>query len=46
VKPLEMDFSEAEYFDEEDRLSTIAAAQSKANSKETWMKRVKYMIFG
>ncbi|KAJ5150102.1 Amino acid/polyamine transporter I [Penicillium atrosanguineum] len=46
VKPLEMDFSEAEYFDEEDRLNAIAAEQEKPTGKETWTKRVKYMLFG
>lgn len=41
-----MDFSEAEYFDEEDRLNAIAAAQEKSTGKETWIKRAKYMVFG
>jgi hypothetical protein len=45
-----MDFTEAEYFDEEDRLNAIQAAQEqeqeKSTGKETWIKRAKYMVFG
>lgn len=50
VRPVEMDFTEAEYFDEEDRLNAIQAAQEqeqeKWTGKEAWIKRAKYMVFG
>lgn len=45
-----MDFSEARFFDEEERLNAIAAeqqAQENTNEKSlSWVKRVRYLIFG
>lgn len=44
-----MDFSEARYFDEEERLEAIAAeqqAQEKSTEKTTWVKRARYLVFG
>ena len=44
-----MDFSEAIYFDEEERLDAIAAeqrAQEKSDEKVTWVKRARYLVFG
>jgi hypothetical protein len=44
-----MDFSEARFFDEEERLDAIAAeqqAQEKANKKLNWVKRARYLVFG
>ncbi|KAJ6155330.1 hypothetical protein N7470_005896 [Penicillium chermesinum] len=48
VKPIDMDFSEAHYFDEEDRLHAIAAEEKKAQmgEKVTWIKRARYLVFG
>jgi hypothetical protein len=45
-----MDFSEAHYFDEEERLEAIAAEQRAQedlpSEKETWVKRARYLVFG
>ncbi|KAJ5281795.1 Amino acid/polyamine transporter I [Penicillium angulare] len=48
VKAKDMDFSAAEYFDEEDRLDEMAiqAQGSMLSEKSTWIKRVRYVIFG
>ncbi|KAJ5923875.1 Amino acid/polyamine transporter I [Penicillium verhagenii] len=45
VKYTEMDFSAAQYFDEEDRLNDTGD-QEKSSSKTEWLKRIRYMIFG
>ncbi|KAJ6014143.1 hypothetical protein N7540_008734 [Penicillium herquei] len=44
----EMDFSPAEYFDEEDRLNEIAAQQQESTytEKGIWVKRARYLVFG
>lgn len=44
-----MDFSAAQYFDEEDRLNEMASQEQEQGAKagkEAWIKRVRYMIFG
>lgn len=44
-----MDFSEARFFDEEERLDAIAAeqqAQEKPNEQANWLKRARYLVFG
>lgn len=42
-----MDFSEAQYFDEEDRLNAIQEQEKPTSTnKETWLKRARYFIFG
>lgn len=49
VRAKDMDFSEARYFDEEERLEAIAAeqqAQEKSTEKTTWAKRARYLVFG
>lgn len=49
VKSKDMDFSAAEYFDEEDRLNEMASQEQEQGAKagkEAWIKRVRYMIFG
>ncbi|CAI7603047.1 unnamed protein product [Penicillium pancosmium] len=49
VKAKDMDFSEARFFDEEERLDAIAAeqqAQEKPNEKANWVKRARYLVFG
>lgn len=49
VKPKEMDFSAAQYFDEEDRLNEMATREREQGAKvekEAWIKRVRYIIFG
>lgn len=49
VKSKEMDFSAAQYFDEEDRLKEMAPQEQEQGGKtgkEAWIKRIRYMIFG
>ncbi|KAL4875736.1 amino acid permease/ SLC12A domain-containing protein [Aspergillus karnatakaensis] len=50
VKPSEMDFSPAAPYDEEDRQNAILkqqdAEQGVVKKKESWVKRVRYVIFG
>ncbi|KAJ5784318.1 Amino acid/polyamine transporter I [Penicillium pulvis] len=49
VKSKDMDFSAAQYFDEEDRLNEMATQEQEQGAKagkEAWIKRVRYMIFG
>ncbi|KAJ5758543.1 hypothetical protein N7520_005699 [Penicillium odoratum] len=48
VKPSEMNFSAAHYFDEEDRLNKMAPQEEKEEKtgKKAWLKRVRYVIFG
>lgn len=43
-----MDFSEAQYFDEQDRLNAIADQEKESETvgKTAWIKRVRYLIFG
>jgi hypothetical protein len=43
-----MDFSEAHYFDEEERLNELAEQESESDLKKsgTWLKRARYLIFG
>lgn len=46
---MDMDFSEAQYFDEEERLHAIAAEaeeQEKSTDKKAWLKRARYLVFG
>lgn len=47
VRAVDMDFSEAQYFDEEDRLNAIQEQEKPTSTnKETWLKRARYFIFG
>ncbi|KAJ5645938.1 hypothetical protein N7490_002310 [Penicillium lividum] len=48
VKSSEMNFSAADYFDEEDRLNKMAPQEEKEEKtgKKAWLKRVRYVIFG
>ncbi|KAJ5651403.1 Amino acid/polyamine transporter I [Penicillium longicatenatum] len=49
VKSTEMDFSAADYFDEEDRLNAMIPQEQKQAAKTgttAWIKRVRYVIFG
>jgi len=44
-----MDFSAAQYYDEEDRLKEMAPQEQEQGEKigkEAWVKRIRYMIFG
>lgn len=43
-----MDFSEARYFDEEERLDALAEQEKEddPNYSGTWLKRARYLIFG
>jgi hypothetical protein len=42
-----MDFSEAHYFDEEERLNDLGEQESENLKKsETWLKRTRYLVFG
>jgi hypothetical protein len=43
-----MDFSEAHYFDEEERLDALAEQEKEddPNHSGTWLKRARYLIFG
>lgn len=42
-----MDFIEAHYFDEEERLEELAEQEREdLNKSETWFKRARYLIFG
>ncbi|KAL5335907.1 amino acid permease/ SLC12A domain-containing protein [Aspergillus crustosus] len=49
IKPSEMDFTPAEVFDEEDRVNAIKKqqeAEAGVSQKESWLKRVRYVVFG
>jgi hypothetical protein len=49
VKSTEMDFSAADYFDEEDRLNAMIPQEQKQAAKTgttAWIKRVRYVVFG
>ncbi|KAL2834912.1 amino acid permease/ SLC12A domain-containing protein [Aspergillus cavernicola] len=47
IKPVNMDFSPALAFDEEDRVNELSEQESPEKSqKQPWLKRVQYVIFG
>ncbi|KAJ5501057.1 hypothetical protein N7527_012178 [Penicillium freii] len=51
VKPVDMDFGPARAFDEQDLINAIAAEDAegdseKKNKRQTWTKRVLYMVLG
>ncbi|KAJ5394594.1 uncharacterized protein N7487_012235 [Penicillium crustosum] len=50
VKPVDMDFGPARAFDEQDLINAIAAEDAERdpekNKRQTWTKRVLYMVFG
>lgn len=48
VKAKDMDFSEAHYFDEEERLNAQTEHENEEdlNKTGTWLKRARYLIFG
>lgn len=48
VRAKDMDFSEAHYFDEEERLDALAEQEKEddPNHSGTWLKRARYLIFG
>jgi amino acid transporter len=50
VKPIDMDFSPARAFDEQDVINAIATEDSQQEPEKdetkTWIKRAMYMVFG
>lgn len=50
VKPVDMDFGPARAFDEQDLINAIAAEDAERDpekhKRQTWIKRVLYMVFG